>query len=197
MANNCYNYVHFSGEPKMLSELADNLIKYNKTNYFTEFGDMVLGIDSVGHTLESIKERYPKDPIYMYGTKWWDLEVSYNDGDSDLYVNGDSAWSPPFLLISLICKSYRLEGSIEYEEGGMDSAGIISFDKNGGAIENQRMTATEYRYIDDVDSWIHDLYWQHEGDENFSFDNLKERYPYAKNEDLEELLKTLENKDFA
>lgn len=191
MANNCNNYVHFSGDPKMLSELADNLRKYDLVNYFTEFGDMVLGIDSVGQTLESIKKRYPRDPIYMYGTKWWNFEVEYNSGDSDLSVQGDSAWSPPTPLISLICKSYRLEGSIEYEEGGMDFAGIISFDENGDETKNEQMSATEYTYRDDIDYWLHDRSMMLDGEDDITFEGLKEDYPYAEDEYIEELIKML------
>ena len=42
MANNCYNWVSFTGDKKTLDILENKFSKYDQTKYFTEFGDVVL-----------------------------------------------------------------------------------------------------------------------------------------------------------
>ena len=193
MANNCWNHVTLTGDEKKLNLLIGKLNAYKDTTYFTEWGDYILGVGEIGDTPEVFEKRHV-DTYYNYGTKWWDFEVDdlYLDnktGQCDLTITGDSAWSPPIELIEQICKKYKLTAEMEYEEGGMDFAGKLKIDKNGIQF-HEEMSSHEYRYKDDIISWIENLAYNYEGEEDYDeiFLELKEQHEYASDDDLLDLL---------
>ena len=190
MANHCYNYVSFQGENKALRELQKKLDKYDECKYFQEFGNYVLGLAEVGDETWKTDE---KQHYYDYGTKWWDFEIQERDFhyDTDMYVSGDSAWSPPVELVAQICIKYKLTAEMEYEEGGVDFAGIVEFNHEG-IVSHDEMTYHEYRYKDDVGSWIDNLSFNYEGADKEEWENLLEEHPYAKESHIKELVEAIE-----
>ena len=192
MANNCWNWISLTGETANMELLEDRLNKYKQTKYFTEWGDYVLGIGAIGDTEEVFKKRHKHDPYYVYGTKWFefeidDINIDDKSGQCDFRITGDSAWSPPITLIVRICEKFNLTAEMEYEEGGMDFAGIISIDASG-IKSHDEMTCHEYRYKDDVDSWVDNLAYNYEGEEDLNYteimDELKTDHDYASEKDL-------------
>ena len=160
MANNCWNYVVFNGDATQIKKVRSKFKEYEKTNYFTEFGDFVLDKGKIGDTVEELQKRH-KDSFYTYGTKWWEFEIEYDLDDEVLTISGDSAWSPPISLIEQMCIHYSLQADMDYEECGDDFAGVIEFDENG-IKTHKEMTYHEYRYADDINSWMDNLYYNFE-----------------------------------
>ena len=143
MANNCWNYVVFNGDATQIKKVRSKFKEYDKTNYFTEFGDFVLDKGKIGDTVEILEKRH-KDSFYTYGTKWWEFDLDdHEEGAEDFTIAGDSAWSPPISLVERICMVYNLTAQMEYEENGMNFAGFVEFD-NLGITTNREMSADEY-----------------------------------------------------
>ena len=192
MANHCFNWISFTGESKDLLSLKAKLETYKQTKYLTEWGDYILGIGEIGDTPEIFKERHKNDPYYVYGTRWFEFEIiddhiDDKSGQGDFVISGSSAWSPPITLIERICEEYNLTAEMEYEEGAMDFAGKLEIDKNGIKFHDE-MTSHEYRYKDDVDSWVDNLAYNYEGQEDLNYtevmEELKEDHDYASEKHL-------------
>ena len=189
MANNCWNHVVFNGDTAQLKKLHEKFQSYNKTNYFTEFGDFVLGIGKIGDTTEVLEKRH-KDAYYTYGTKWWEFDLDdHEEGAEDFTIAGDSAWSPPISLVERICMVYNLTAQMEYEENGMNFAGFVEFD-NLGITTNREMSADEYAYENDVSNWIENTKWQYEGESMEDID-VKGEHSYASPKHIKELLEAI------
>ncbi len=171
MANYCMNWVEFYGETKPLKKLERKFKKYHQTKYFTEFGDYVLDRGKIGGYEKKYKKLIDQDDTrglradgtidmsipyktYLkYGTKWWDFHAELQDVDV-FVVSGCSAWSPPEQLIQEICKKYKISAQLDYEEMGMDFAGIIEYDENGIITSNKEYTYNEKRFLEDPSDWI-------------------------------------------
>ena len=186
MANTCWNHVVFNGDTTQLKKLKNKFKEYDKTNYFTEFGDFVLDKGKVGDSLEVLEERHVNieryQMCYTYGTKWWEFCLkSYNYDDADDFtIAGDSAWSPPISLVEQICIYYNLTANMEYDECGCDFAGIVEFNEKG-IVDHKEMTYHESRYVDDVGSWMENLYYnfEEETDREELEHAMKEEHDYA------------------
>jgi hypothetical protein len=163
MANNCWNYAVFSGDKDALDEIQERFSKYNETNYFTEFGDLVLK--------KEMQEDYSSlsfDECYQYGTKWWDFNIDERT-DNTLIISGDSAWSPPLELLRQISEVYNVTIEGEYNECGMDFGGF--FVCEDGCLSDNSMTYFEYQLESDREWAINDLIdnvldWDEEFDED-------------------------------
>ena len=188
MANNCWNWVTLEGDPVALKSLVGKFGDYDKANYFVEFGNYVLGLGEIGDKswMEDDKVYY-----YEYGTKWWDFDI--DDSGESITITGDSAWSPPVKLIEQICIKYKLTGTMEYEEGGLDFAGIVEFNESG-IISHDEMSFHEYRYKDDVSSWIDNLMYNHEDDSAEDLETIHTDHPYAKKEHRIELINAVKER---
>jgi hypothetical protein len=136
MANNCDNYVTFTGKKEDIETLYQRFKKYDECEYFTHFAEMVLG-----KPLSPLDELYG----YAYGTKWWDFEVTLQD--DELVVSGDSAWSPPLQLIGEITKVFNVSAEGSYYEMGMDFAGMYTAES--GNLDDNEMTCFEYHLLQD------------------------------------------------
>ena len=210
MPNHCWNHVTIEGNTKQIDKIYKKLRKYKDCNYFTAFGDFVLDKGKIDDDYEAIKDRYGDnfDTIYVYGTKWWDIndcggiEKLSHVKDSVITVSGDSAWSPPVKLIEEICKYYKVSATMEYEEPGCDFGGETFIDETG-IVKDNCYEYGEWKYRQDhVDYIYEELRYNYERridelDEDiqqgrFHFMN-KERLQQLKNivkEDAEELEKT-------
>lgn len=182
MANHCWNYVVFNGNATKIKKLREKFSQYEKTNYFTEFGDYVLDRGKIGDSLETLEQRH-EDVGYMYGTKWWDFNIDdYPCDDKETFtVAGDSAWSPPVVLISQIAKVYKVKAEIEYDEPGNGFAGKWAWNELGEVSNRWEGSSDEMRYIEDKQGWIEDRMYCYEGEDNieYTYKKLRKDYPYA------------------
>ena len=146
MANYCWNRALITGPKETLNIIEERFKKYYEMQdfTFTEFSRMVLGLDpEVVPEHETSNEMFSR--IYTYGTKWWSFEI---DGDDDwLELRGDSAWSPPLGLLTMMTEVFdvRIEG--EYSECGCDFGGFYTIEN--GECEDNEMTYFEYELVSD------------------------------------------------
>lgn len=146
MANYCWNRALITGPKETLNIIEERFKKYYEMQdfTFTEFSRMVLGLDpEVVPEHETSNEMFSR--IYTYGTKWWSFEI---DGDDEwLELRGDSAWSPPLGLLTMMTEVFdvRIEG--EYSECGCDFGGFYTIEN--GECEDNEMTYFEYELVSD------------------------------------------------
>ncbi len=144
MANNCDNYVMFTGEQKDLQTIYDRFNRYREFDYFTNFSEMVLGLPISEGNFDG----------YKYGTKWWEFSI-LELGEGYLNIQGDTAWSPPLMLISEITRVFNVKAEGNYYEGGMDFAG--EYTAENGNLEDNEFTCFEYDLKEDRDYAIQRL----------------------------------------
>lgn len=146
MANYCWNWVHISGPKETLDIIEERFKKYDEMEdfTFTQFSRMVLGLDpEVVPEHETSNEMF--NSIYTYGTKWWSFEI---DGDDDwLELRGDSAWSPPLGLLTMMTNVFDIKINGEYSEPGCDFGGFYTIEN--GECEDNEMTYFEYELESD------------------------------------------------
>ena len=146
MANYCWNRALITGPKETLNIIEERFKKYYEMQdfTFTEFSRMVLGLDpEVVPEHETSNEMFSR--IYTYGTKWWSFEI---DGDDEwLELRGDSAWSPPLGLLTMMTEVFdvRIEG--EYSECGCNFGGFYTIEN--GECEDNEMTYFEYELVSD------------------------------------------------
>lgn len=141
MANSCWNWVHISGPKETLDIIEERFNKYDemKDFTFTQFSRMVLGIEpDVAPDYETVSEMFSR--IYSYGTKWWAFEIER--GGDWMEIRGDSAWSPPLGLLTIITKVFDVKINGEYSEPGCDFGGFYTIED--GECEDRQMTYFEY-----------------------------------------------------
>lgn len=182
MANNCYNWVHFTGSEESIKKLHKKFLDYEKFEYFTDWGNHVLDI-----TNDTSEKTF--DWCYKYGTKWWDFYV--DDFDiHELSISGDTAWSPPEELIEKICKKYSLNARIEFEECGNDFGGYAEFNSRG-RTEDFNVSYRHWRYLQDsdsaIDNIIDDIKYS-----DFTLEDFEDDFEYMNKEDVEYIKKFVE-----
>ena len=193
MPNYCWNHVTIEGNTKQIDKIYKKLRKYKICNYFTAFGDFILGKGKIDDDYEAIKDRHGDnfDNIYVYGTKWWEFEMNMeNDGnDAYLAISGDSAWSPPIELLRSVCKHFKVHAHIEYEEPGCDFGGE-TFIEEDGSMDDRSYSYGEWRYICDPDHYIQeDLKENYEGRIDELDDDIKEgRFHFMNKERIQQLI---------
>ena len=184
MANHCYNFVDFIGEPSSLHKLNKRLERITKQQLKQEYTDKGLAIPSYmedtawinganAHQLLFKKENQGNFDVYdEYGSKWFECHFQYNEDDNNLTMQGDSAWSPMLPLFSKICKKYKVNCEGNYGESGMDFAGEFVMDQDGN-IEDTQMTYKQYEAKNNPDSfWEQVIFEIEEG----YFESLKAVY---------------------
>lgn len=155
MANNCWNSVQITGPKETLDIIEERFKKYNECDTFTEFGNLILGVENTDPDDENTEEMFNR--IYTYNTKWWDFDIQRYD--YSMNINGDSAWSPPLYLLVRITEVFDVKIEAEYEEPGVDFAGF--FTAENGEYEDRQMTCFEYQLECDrheaIDKLIEDI----------------------------------------
>lgn len=165
MANHCWNWVHITGPKETLDIIEERFKKYDEMQdfTFTEFGDMVLGIESDKiPDREAISKMFNR--IYRYGTKWWCFEIDRDD--EWMTISGDSAWSPPLALLTMMTEVFDVKIEGEYSECGCDFGGFYTIEN--GVCDDREMTYFEYelecdrkntigRLIDNINQEIEDI----------------------------------------
>lgn len=146
MANYCWNRALITGPKETLNIIEERFKKYYEMQdfTFTEFSRMVLGLDpEVVPEHETVNEMFSR--IYTYGTKWWSFEI---DGDDDwLELRGDSAWSPPLGLLTMMTNVFDIKIEGEYSEPGCNFGGFYTIEN--GECEDNEMTYFEYELVSD------------------------------------------------
>ena len=175
MANNCYNWVHFTGSEESIKKLHDKFNDYKNFNYFTDWGNHVLDI-----TNDTNEKTF--DWCYKYGTKWWDFDIERPDID-ELIVIGDTAWSPPEQLMEEICKHYDIQCRIEFEEGGNDFGGYAEFNPEG-KIDEYNVSYRQWRYEQDPHCAIDDILNSLEYCD-FTLEDFEDDFEYMSDADID------------
>jgi hypothetical protein len=146
MANYCWNWVSIEGPKETLDIIEERFKKYDDwQGTFTEFSRMVLGLEpDVIPEHETVNEMFSR--IYIYGTKWWRFEIE-RVGEDCMNISGDSAWSPPIGLLTMMTNVFdiRIEG--EYSEPGCNFGGFYTIEN--GECEDNEMTYFEYELVSD------------------------------------------------
>ena len=197
MANYCYNSVQVYGDIDTLKKLQDKFNKYDETTYFNEFGDLILG-----KKFDPEEEREG----YEYGTRWFEFETELDDKNilqDNIYmlnICGDSAWSPPEKLFHEICKKYKVDAEMFYEEGGCDFMGETKFFWKDDVLKKEENC---YSYREGMyklsDNWHENMYEEiedglysliHNGDETYFYDQLLNLFEdYVSEKDRDAILK--------
>lgn len=183
MANNCYNWVEFTGSRDALQKLKNKLNDYDKFDYFTDWGNHILDIEN-----DTDERNY--DWHYKYGTKWWDMYVD-SEEDESLVISGDTAWCPPEKLLEEICKHYGIKCRIEFEESGNDFGGYTMFSPDG-IEEDYTVNYRQWRYEQDADSAIQNIM---DDVEHFDYtlEDLEDDLKYMSEEDVKYIKEFVEN----
>tara|TARA_R110002020_G_scaffold252173_1_gene465963 strand:- start:473 stop:1216 length:744 start_codon:yes stop_codon:yes gene_type:complete len=203
MANHCYNTIQIVGENKTIKKLKKKIDRYEETNFFNEFGDLIL---------DKKFDPEEKRDGYEYGTRWFDFDVDLDDKNISkdnlicLNLSGDSAWSPPEKLIEEICKKYKVSAEMWYEEGGNDFMGETKFFWKDDVLKKEEEC---YSYREGMyklsDNWHENTYEDiedglysliHNGDESYFYDQLCNLYEeYVSEKDRDAILKEYINID--
>lgn len=141
MANYCDTKVNISGEPEDLQRLFD---KIGETTTFSS--------ENYQNLFESV------DDVEDWGSKWQVMYPDYS-GDSEMYITGESAWTPADGLWKKISKDYNVQVTLEYSEPGMGFAGVTSW-SDGEETSREEMTYYEYLYNNDIEYFWEDLGYQ-------------------------------------
>lgn len=183
MPNYCWNYVEFKSDDQVkLNELATKFKKNQNFDYFTDFCKYLL---SSAEPKKPTEQEKLYDYAYTFGTKWWDID-RVEIQDKMLIVGGDSAWSPPQLLIEQLCIKFKLDAYMNYEEPGADFGGEAWYNEHG-EVEDRCYEYKQWRYMncenkkDFYEEEIVDLY-VHDGIEEFKY-ALEEYYSWMSSED--------------
>lgn len=190
MANYCWNRALITGPKETLDIIEERFKKYHemKDFTFTEFSRMVLGFDP-----EVVPEHETNDElfsrIYRYGTKWWDFDIER--GDDWMNIIGDSAWSPPIGLLTMMTNVFDVKIEGEYSESGCDFGGFYTMEN--GECEDNEMTYFEYELESDRDNAIGRLI-DDINDDCIDFDFAEENYKqHLTNEEWNEILTETNN----
>lgn len=199
MANSCYNYIEFEGSTERIDTLVKCFIKLRQ--------------EEEGHPCtftQACEVAFPRlivpaDADFLhFGTKWFEYEIqlplvyeSHTDEDtgevysrSRFVVNGDSAWNPPEYLTRALCEEYGVKAMHEYEEPGMDFAGVLTIDEKGHC-KKEEYTYYEFKYNTDQGWWWDEIIYQvQEGDRYETFEEFAEHHPYADLNDLTDVWNT-------
>lgn len=144
MPNWCTNHIHITGDRVNINNLWSSLNVGDETNLMD-----ALPIP------EDIGDNWYDWCIQNWGTKW-PMEVNTADKDDDrIYLQGNTAWSPPLALLAHIATWWKVTCEVTYDEMGMDFCGAAVFHPDGthsvsdGPISDFMPEVDE----DDVDAW--------------------------------------------
>jgi hypothetical protein len=159
MANDCDCKIRITGEPEDVKRLNDKLqCDEVQKNGSLHSGNYELLFESI-------------DDVEDWGSKWQVFSnVDYSEGDTMMFIDGYSAWSPAEGLWKKISKDFNLSITCEYSEQGMGFAGITSWN-DGEETGREEMSYWEYLYDNDNEYFWENIGYQCEYD---SIDGVKE-----------------------
>lgn len=144
MANDCWNWVQFTGSELNLTRMVQGIKTAQETNKENRgllwYGSyyIALGFAPPNPTLEVYEE---------FGSKWLDIDLDLSNlGDGFIELSGTSAWSPASEFWLKLSAVYELEFESEYEEPGSDIGGFFA-GHNGVATDHRPMSYLEYSWL--------------------------------------------------
>jgi hypothetical protein len=165
MANHCYNFITLWGDVNEVKKLNNRLTKLRDDALKEEYTDKEKEIPTYQtafwvHSGSAHKILFQKpdeltnhfDVYEKYGSKWFECNWEYNEGDDFIVLQGDSAWSPMLPLFQKICRKYKLKGEGNYEEPGMDFAGEFEITTHGEIMDIQ-MSYREFMQKNNPESY--------------------------------------------
>jgi|SaaInlStandDraft_5_1057022.scaffolds.fasta_scaffold10058_2 hypothetical protein len=97
---------------------------------------------------QELIDKYGYDDWYSWcnnnwGTKWNTSDVEYNNYDTQLTYTFNTAWGPPNAWLTKLTEKYSdLEIRLEYEEPGMDFAGVMDY--SNGILSDESYSLSEH-----------------------------------------------------
>jgi hypothetical protein len=178
MPNWCSNYLVVTGSADAIREINAG---FRKENSF----ETLIGKDPAFDE----KDWYDHN-CSRYGTKW-DIEAidtSYEDGDTELALSFDTAWSPCVPFVKNMCEKYKVGAVLEYSECGCDFAGRVTCEWEDGelSIQTEDWDYHEGVYNMDSDHWMEsELEWQIEfaKTNEMSAEDFVNQFPFLSEED--------------
>ena len=167
MANNCFNYVSFSGENEILKKIEEkfNALKNEGLNYenYHKLFESDMDMSDYDFSDELPKWYHPDDVEFI--------------NDNILYINGDSAWTPVTELVGLISEKYKVSANINYEEQGNNFAGEETYNEEGLCILSEEHTYWEglFKKGDFYDEFESNAEYMDDLDEFFEENDLKDK----------------------
>ena len=194
MPNWCTNYILIRGDENKISLLKNILedVPKNKPDDCIVFTTLI-GKEPTISTEDYEKGGWFDSNVKWFGTKW---DVSYSDcqfefGDDSIIMMPMTAWSPPIMFVSNLCKMYGVTAVMDYDEGGCNFCGRTIIDIDGG-IEIEDYGYNEGKYhLDNGHFWEGLVYSDLEDalEEGKTKDQFILKYPYVNQDDLKELEK--------
>jgi hypothetical protein len=188
MPNWCYNHLTITGEKTNLDRIKFRLEDIEKKDDVSPGIFMALvGRDQSMELHEYENGGWYDSNVSYWGTKW---DVSYNESgvdysDDTITMSFQSAWSPPIPFIQHLGRLFNVECELYYEEPGCDFCGKSYFNNQDGLMEED-YTYNEGRFIFDKDSFFEsidgDIDYLFENDENVTFEDAKELFPFITGE---------------
>jgi len=161
MANYCSNWATFSGSETALKTMVDNICKASKgctEHLWYETYPITLGLDRANVDEDNTLNC---DVYEEYGSKWFQIDIgdeSYGEsGEGMVTIYGDSAWSPMSPLFRKLSEVYQLEVESAFDESGNDFGGYYNC-KNGVVTKDETYKWRVFRYIEDSDLYISDMF---------------------------------------
>ena len=159
MPNWCSNYLVVTGSADAIRQINEG---FQKENSF----ESIIGKDP---TFDE-KDWYNHN-CHRYGTKWdvGPIDTTYTEGDTELHVNIETAWSPCMVFVSIMCEKYKVNAVLEYSECGNDFSGRATLEWDGEELSTnvEEWDYNEGVYLMDSDLWMtNELEWR--------IDNAKE-----------------------
>jgi hypothetical protein len=121
MANMCYNYVVFSGEPANIKKLNQRIDEAIETEKKTQLAQQI-------HSHEEIIERF-----------FFDVSKDISD-ETEINIMYETKWDSNILDVAKICVEFGVTANHEYNEASSYIYGSCSIDEKGNVIEDTAPT---------------------------------------------------------
>jgi hypothetical protein len=188
MPNWCYNHLTITGDKENLDRIKFHLEDIeNKDNVSPGIFMALVGRDQSLELNEYEKGGWYDSNVSYWGTKW---DVSYNESgveysDDTITMSFQSAWSPPIPFIQHLGRLFNVECELYYEEPGCDFCGKSYFNNQDGLVEDD-YTYNEGRFVFDKENFFEsidgEIDYLFENDDNVTFEDVKELFPFITGE---------------
>jgi hypothetical protein len=164
MPNWCSNYLVVTGSADAIRQINEG---FQKRNAFENL---------IGKDPSFAEEDWYNHNCSRYGTKWdvGPITTFYEDGDTELVLNFDTAWSSCAPFVKSLCNKYKTDAVLEYSESGNNFAGRVTLEWEGKegrellCIHEEEWEYHEGLYILDRQAWF-------DGELEWAMENAHER----------------------
>lgn len=134
MPNWCFNSIEINGEPKKMKRLIA-VIDAARKKGSERFFESVIGVEDHTTPEELESGGWYNHNVCRFGTKWdIGFEQIEVDGDS-VFINEETAWSPPVEAMKHLSTIYGVNVQMYYEEPGADFCGKTTILSDGTTDE--------------------------------------------------------------